>query len=63
MQDSELQQTFRPDFDALRLWLECLQLPEQSEEDLLVILRAIRVCRFQTEVNLFLPPYARRDQH
>ncbi|KAG0667121.1 hypothetical protein C6P46_002532 [Rhodotorula mucilaginosa] len=40
--DAESQHAVRPDSDALHLWLECLQLPEQSEEDLVLILRAIR---------------------
>ncbi|GAA5870644.1 hypothetical protein JCM3774_001712 [Rhodotorula dairenensis] len=32
--------------DQVELWLETLRLPEQSEEDLVVILRAIRICHF-----------------
>lgn len=47
--DTGTRHAFRPDSGALRLWLECLQLPDQSQEDLLLILRAIRVCRFDTE--------------
>ncbi|GAA5982064.1 hypothetical protein JCM10908_004722 [Rhodotorula pacifica] len=36
--------------ETLARWLDHLQTPEHPEEDLLVVLRAIRVCRFQSSV-------------
>lgn len=37
--------------DQLQSWLDSLRLPEQSEEDLVLVLRAIRICRFPSKVQ------------